>query len=341
VTCSAPCSSLELLDQTAFTELASEWSDLLERSYDNRLFLTPKWHQIWWEHFGVGTAQIFALKNEDGLLQAVLPLQVSQRDGERVLTLVGDPNVSDYMDALAERSEAQNLLTQLWTEAFSRLEWDRIELRHVPSRSPVAPAAQAAASERGAAVEVADDEVCPVAILCKDWEGYLQMLSKKQRHELRRKLRRSQEGAEWDWRTVKTQEELDRDLPIFFRLHEASARDKARFMTPDMRAYFKVLSSSLLEDGILRLSTFTRDGVDVASTMAFLYRERYLLYNSGYLPHYAAQNPGIAAVAFAMQDAIAEGAVAFDFLSGDEPYKYQFGASNTYTCQVRSVAQSS
>jgi CelD/BcsL family acetyltransferase involved in cellulose biosynthesis len=334
VTCSAPSSTIELLDHTAFTELASEWCALLERSYDNRLFLTPKWHQIWWDHFGAGTAQIFALRNEDGALEAVLPLQFSHQDSEKVLTLAGDPNVSDYIDAVAEKGDAQRLLTYLWKEALSRLDWDRIELRHVPSRSPIGAALQAAAAERGITIEVADDEVCPVAILCKDWEGYLQTLSKKQRHELRRKLRRALEGAEWDWRTVKTQGELERDLPIFFRLHEASAREKARFMTPEMRAYFKALSGSLLEDGILRLSTLTRDGVDVASTIAFLYRDRYLLYNSGYLPHYAAFSPGIAAVAFAMQDAIAEGAVAFDFLSGDEPYKYQFGASNTYTCRV-------
>jgi hypothetical protein len=50
--------------------------------------------------------------------------------------------------------------------------------------------------------------------------------------------------------------------------------------------------------------------------MCFFHRDRYLLYNSGYDPAYAVVNPGIAAVAMAMQDAIAERAVAFDFLSG-------------------------
>jgi CelD/BcsL family acetyltransferase involved in cellulose biosynthesis len=101
-----------------------------------------------------------------------------------------------------------------------------------------------------------------------------------------------------------------------------------------MRAYFQDLASELLSAGILRLSFFTRDGVDLAVAMSFFYRDRYLLYNSGYNPDYSAYNPGIAAVAYAMQDAIHERAVAFDFLSGDEPYKYQFGATSTYTCRV-------
>jgi CelD/BcsL family acetyltransferase involved in cellulose biosynthesis len=35
-----------------------------------------------------------------------------------------------------------------------------------------------------------------------------------------------------------------------------------------------------------------------------------------------------------MQDAIEDRAVAFDFLSGNEPYKYQLGATDTHTSRV-------
>jgi CelD/BcsL family acetyltransferase involved in cellulose biosynthesis len=238
------------------------------------------------------------------------------------------------MDALAQKQQAQRLLSLLWARALDDLHWDRVDLRHVPSTSPLLPALQTVASDRELAVRVEDGEVCPVALLCNSWEGYLQMLSKKQRHEIRRKLRRAQEGVEWEWRTARSLEELERDLPLFFRLHEASGSEKARFMTPDMRAFFGAVARTFLERGVLRLSILRRDGVDVAATMSFLYRNRYLLYNSGYDPAYAAHSPGIAAVALTMQDAIAEKAIAFDFLSGDEPYKYQLGASNTYTCSA-------
>jgi CelD/BcsL family acetyltransferase involved in cellulose biosynthesis len=160
------------------------------------------------------------------------------------------------------------------------------------------------------------------------------MLTKKQRHEIRRKLRRAQEGVAWEWRTARSEEDLERDMPVFFHLHELSAREKARFMTEDMRTFFKAMTRHFLREGQVRLSVFNREGVDIAATLSFLYRDRFLLYNSGYDPAHAAHSPGIAAVSHAMQDAIAEKAVAFDFLSGDEPYKYQFGATNTHTCKV-------
>lgn len=334
MTCTAPCPGVDILDRSAFGQLAGEWETLLQRSYDNRIFLTPTWFEVWWAHFGAGEARVLTLRDEDRSLQAILPLQIVERGGERLLTLVGDPNVADYMDAVAVKSQAQRLLTVLWHCALGELHFDRVELRHVPSTSPLILAFRTAMAECGTETEVADDEVCPVAILCSSWDGYLEMLSKKQRHEIRRKLRRAQEGADWEWRTAATQADLDRDLPVFFRLTEAGAHEKARFMTLDMRAFFRALTSIFLQRDILRLSVFTRDGGDVAATLSFLYRGRYLLYNSGYDPAASSFSPGIASVALAMQDAIAEKAVAFDFLSGDEPYKYQFGASNTYTSRA-------
>lgn len=332
--CTMAPQAVAVLDASAFHQGATDWQDLLERSYDNRIFLSPAWHQVWWDHFGSGSLNILTLRDAAGVLTGLLPLTVQERAGGSTLTLLGDHHLADYMDGAAVKSDAASILVDLWREAFDRLTWDHLELRHVPSASPLVPALQAVATDRGLTLQVEPDEVCPVALLCNTWDGYLQMLNKKQRHEIRRKLRRSQEGAEWSWRTVETASDLERDLPVFFRLHEASAGDKAQFMTPAMQAFFGSIAGALLQAGILRLSTFARDGVDIASTMCFFHRDRYLLYNSGYDPAYAVVNPGIAAVAMAMQAAIAERAVAFDFLSGDDPYKYQFGASNTHTCQI-------
>lgn len=332
MTCTAPSLAVEVLGEDAFPSIAPEWESLLDRSYDNRIFLTPTWHRLWWDHFGSGEAHLVTCRDEQAALTGILPLMIRDDAGERVLTLTGSPDVMDYIDGAAVKDSANEILRSLWRLALDELRWDRLELRHVPSASPLIPALHDVTGDDGFSVQ--DDEVCPVAILCSSWDGYLQMLSKKQRHEIRRKLRRAQEGVEWSWRTARSEQDLERDLPVFFRLHELSAREKARFMTPDMRTFFESMARVFLRDGVLRLSIFTREGVDIAASLSFLYRERYLLYNSGYDPGYAAHSPGIAAVAHAMQDAIEDKAVAFDFLSGDEPYKYQFGATNTHTCRV-------
>jgi CelD/BcsL family acetyltransferase involved in cellulose biosynthesis len=331
MTCAADA-PVQILPDSEFDRLAPEWDQLLSRSYDNRLFLTSVWHRIWRKHFASDEAYLVTSRDGDGALTGLLPLQIENRQGMRVLTLTGDWNVMDYMDALALKSGAREILRTMWEQALGDLEWDELSLRHVPSGSPLLDALDDIYGEPR--FSAGPDEVCPVALLCSSWDGYLEMLSKKQRHEIRRKLRRAQDGVEWQWRRVETVDDLDRDLPIFFRLHEASAREKQRFMTERMRAYFRSLAETMLENGYLRLNVFRRDGEDIASTFSFLYRDRYLLYNSGYDPGQSAHSPGIAAVAHSMQDAIKEKAGAFDFLSGDEPYKYQFGATNTFTCRA-------
>jgi CelD/BcsL family acetyltransferase involved in cellulose biosynthesis len=334
MSCTAPCLAIEIADERALTSLREEWSALLQRSYDNRIFLTPGWLRIWWEHFGSDTPAILTLRGDEGALEAVLPLQMATVDGEAALTLIGDHNVADYMDAAALRPDAHSSLKRLWHAALCELEWPRIRLRHVPASSPLISALEEESAERGWRFRVEDDEVCPVALLCSNWEGYLQMLSKKQRHEVRRKLRRAEEGVVSVWRMTSTPAELESDLDVFFTLHEASAGDKAGFMTAGMRQFFRAVAREYLQSGILRLAFFRRDGVDVAGTMSFLHRERYLLYNSGYDPAHAGYSPGIVATIHAMQDAIEQQAVAFDFLSGNESYKYQLGATDTFTCRV-------
>jgi len=317
-------------ERLSIDALRESWENLLNRTYDDTIFVSPVWLQVWCEHFSPKRPYLLTLEDDQGV-SGLLPLQTIERDAESVLTLLGDPEVMDYMDGLAERDLAETILRALWTRALDEIRWDRIELRHVPAESPLLPALSSLLESRGRSVRIEDEEVDPVVALPGTWDDYLQTLSKKQRHEIRRKLRRAEEGAEWEWRTAGSRADLERDLPVFFRLHEASAHDKARFMTPAMRTFFSGLASTFLRRGELKLSIFRRDGVDIAATMSFLWRGRLLLYNSGYDPEYAAYSPGIAAVAKTIQGAIDDGARIFDFLSGDEPYKYQFGATNTFT----------
>lgn len=321
---------VEILEGESFDGLAPHWSALQLHSYDNLLFMTPGWVEVWWRHFGRNTP-LFIVARDGEKWRGLLPLYIRKEAEQRILTLQGGANVADYLDALAVADEADDVLRALWRAAVDRIDFDRIELAHVPSESPLLRSLESLAGSLSLEVLVERDEVCPAVPLARDWDGYLATLSKKQRHEIRRKLRRFGAEAKTSFRVSATHADLDRDLATFFRLHHSSAADKAGFMDADMQAYFADMARVMLDLGHLRLSVLTRDGEDVAATMSFLYDGRYLLYNSGYDPAYAAHSPGIAAVSHAIQDAISLGAREFDFLSGNEPYKYQFGATDTHT----------
>ena len=82
----------------------------------------------------------------------------------------------------------------------------------------------------------------------------------------------------------------------------------------------------MLERGWLRLNFLTITGERAASYLNFTYNNEMLVYNSGLLPEaYGRLSPGIVLLAWNIRHAIEEGISRFDFLQGDESYKYQMG----------------
>ena len=77
------------------------------------------------------------------------------------------------------------------------------------------------------------------------------------------------------------------------------------------------------------------DGQKAATLFAFEYDNRFLLYNSGYDPDiFAHLSPGWVLLAYAIQYAIAAGNKLFDFMQGDEEYKFRFGSSEYKVMRV-------
>ena len=71
-------------------------------------------------------------------------------------------------------------------------------------------------------------------------------------------------------------------------------------------------------------------GEKAASLLNFDYGDSILVYNSGYDPvSYRSLSPGIVVTARCIETAIELGRKTFDFLRGDEEYKYRFGAHDT------------
>jgi CelD/BcsL family acetyltransferase involved in cellulose biosynthesis len=58
----------------------------------------------------------------------------------------------------------------------------------------------------------------------------------------------------------------------------------------------------------------------------FRWRDEFAYYQTGWLPELASLSLGTVLVAEAIRAARADGARVFDFLRGQEPYKYRFGA---------------
>lgn len=309
-----------------FDQLEQDWTALAGRLPRPLPFHSPVWHRAWWSHFGDGRSPLYVAVREDGALAGVLPLM---RAGD-TLALAGDPEICDYTDIPVAAALLPGVL-----DALEPLPWRTLHLWGLPEESPALAATCAWAESRGHAVEVDFEAVCPRVPLAGDWDAYLASLSKKDRHELKRKMRRFQEaGADVGIRALSTPDEIDAALPAFFHLHRVSRHDKAQFMTPRMEAFFRDMAVGLAHEGLVRLYLVEVDAQPAAALIAFRSGDELLLYNSGYDPAFAHASVGIVSKALALQSAIADGLCTFDFLRGAEPYKYDLGGTDRIVRQL-------
>jgi CelD/BcsL family acetyltransferase involved in cellulose biosynthesis len=316
-------------DLNGFYELAREWDDLLARTEKPLLFMRYVYQSVWWRHLGNDQLRLIAIRTDEGKLVGLAPLYLkTDGAGQRQLTFVGCVDVSDYLDLLVDKDYVaavhEALLDCL---ADKELAWDKLYLCSLPHDSLTHSRLAEAARRRGWRLEIKQQDICPVITLADDWESYLAGVNKKQRHEIRRKIRKIETEAETRWYVVSSEAEIEKAMADFIRLHQKSTQDKEEFWSEALVAFFRALALELARCGWLKLYFIEVNGAQAAAMLCFDYYDEFLLYNSGYDPEqFAHLSPGNVLTAYTIQHAIELGRKRYDFLRGDEVYKFRFGA---------------
>ena len=298
------------------------WDALHAQSRLRSPFLTWTWQREWVAVFGEGRRlELRRAVDGGGRLVALLPLV--EIAPERWL-LVGGADVSDYLDLIVLRDrEEEAWAGLLGARAASPASW---ELHAVPGASPTVTAMPALAAAVGLTVDAPCEERCPVLALPESWDALLASLSGKHRHELARKLRRfDREAPEGRVTWESTPEGIDNRLDDFLALHRRSGVGKAKFMDARMERFFRRAIAALAAHGGARLAFLELADGPIAAFVTLEWDGTIGLYNSGFQPEHAALSPGLVLLSQVIRDAIERGRHRFDFLRGEERYKFEFG----------------
>jgi CelD/BcsL family acetyltransferase involved in cellulose biosynthesis len=126
-------------------------------------------------------------------------------------------------------------------------------------------------------------------------------------------------------------------MEALFRLHGRQWKEKGGegvLAAPAVRRHHLDAAAALDHRGALRLHGLEQHGELVGVVYGFLFRRRLWMYLSGFAPELAAFSPGSILIERALGAACAEGAVAMDFLRGDEAYKLRWGTRARRTWRV-------
>lgn len=297
----------------------------------NCLFVSPFWLKPWWHSFGRGSELYLLSVCHGDRTIGIAPLQ--RKDD--TVRFIGNEDVCDNLDFIV----APGLSMEFYRILFDHLKQDgvrRLELAPVRQDSAVMTELLPVAEKSGYRISYEDNGVSFELDLPASWQGYLDILSGKERHEIRRKLRRLDAAGRIDYRLVDDAFSVKREMETFLALFKSNRTDKAAFMSDRMAMFFNNLAESLAEANILRLFFLDLDRRPIAATMCFDYNSVMYLYNNGYDKRFSSLSAGLLGKVLSIKESIQSGKKTYDFLKGAEVYKKRLGGQpvRLYRCLI-------
>lgn len=311
-------------DLAALEALRPEWEVLRARAPNATPFQSPDWLLPWWKHVGRGTLASIALRSAaDGELVGLAPLYIytAPERGTRHLFPIGIAT-TDYLDVLVRPGWQAAVLAAITThlrEAGGA--WDVFE---APQLAPAA-ALLSLPPDADWEHELSAGEPSPVLPLAgtDPWSAVPRAMRDNIRY-CRRRIERSHSVAF----ELADAQRIPEFLDALARLHAQrwSERGETGVLDANVLAAHLEAAPLLHAAGRLRLHGLRVDGELAAVLYALADARRCYYYLAGFDPALRTLSPGTLVIAQAIGQAIAEGAQAFDFLRGAEPYKYRWGA---------------
>ena len=335
-------------DAQRLHNIKNEWRVLWTSLADATPFQSPDWLLPWWKHYGEGELLSFAFWHGGRLVGFApmyvfrsprphpVPQKARDKDGApppiepaRKLFLLGTGN-SDYLDVLFDPAFRLQCWRALLTEIRNvRACWDVCSFQRLRRGSPVLeevvnlPELRVEGSQQVPCVAIDLHDPGHGSVLLKRSHGYARKLQKV--HSFT--FEEATEGT------------LDEFSEALERLHQERWHEEGyqgALSSASDRSFHREVARRFLEAKMLMFYGIRMGGKLIAAIYGYRVRDRIYSYLSGFDPEYARQSVGAISIGYALEGAMQSGCYAFDFLQGQEPYKYTWGARDV-PCLARRI----
>ena len=320
-----------------------EWDALAHLDARDGFFRTSGWYLSWLRCVRPD-AQPFVVttRTADGCLIGLAPLCLySYQDlGFRLDTVgfAGAEIVSgDFLDVLAVPEERARVLdSTLNTLQEQRSRWGLLQLGEVLVGSDLHAAIKARAADLGLALREEQENICPFIPLPTSFDEYLKGLSKSVRYDIRRRTKviLKEKGGSIDVCTGP--DRATEGVDALVQLHHArwkSRNDPGTLGRPGLANFLRDVCANPPEGSSYHLYLLICEGKPVGAFLVFHFGESALYYQAGWDPNSPLErySPGMVLMARSIQDAIEAGLHYYEFLRGDESYKFRWTKSTRRT----------
>ncbi len=333
-----------LLTEEEFLASRHEWNSLLAASASPSIFLTHEWLSTWWRAFRENKKLFVIAIQNNGQLVGLVPLFVEQCTYSglvklRVLRLLGMNEIEpDYLGFIIRAGHEGAVSREILRHLLSRhAEWDLIQLANmIDSNSVNASLDQIAHDELGLSVHT-DRAKCPFITLPESFESYLSGFSRKHRYNLNRLVRILKQSYDYEFGVAASEKEAHEAMRALYVLHDQRALQMRRgsaFRAKQVLSFHTDLVPVLFPQGLLKMFYVKLNGKIESCLYAYAHNGCVYFYQSGFSPSYDKYSLGSVTLLEAIRSSIESGYREFDFLNGQEPYKYHWAREERETVSL-------
>ncbi|MDP7196294.1 MAG: GNAT family N-acetyltransferase [SAR202 cluster bacterium] len=316
-------------------EKVNEWENLLIESDFPHPFSSFTFYNSWVETFVDDLTQIKMLffYNENKLV-GMAPVFIDHNN--KNVSILGDKDLFDYRDIIY----ISGFYEEIYIEFLSYLKlqpWFQgytIFMQSIPESSELFNLVNTDKLNNFADVEIKQEDVTPIYDVNGVWDDYLLALNKKQRHEIRRKLRKF-ESQDFQFKLIRNNDDLSVFLSDFYELFINSREDKKEFLTEERKTFFNKMLFAFAEKNELKILSYYDGNTLISACIVIEYANIYFLYNSAYSLDYNSYSVGLVSKIIALKQSIENNNHAFNFLRGNERYKYELGGEDIKLHEIK------
>lgn len=314
-----------------FADLRTEWQQLFADAVQSP-FLSWEWMSAWFESFARGRTPMILTARQNGILLGILPMVREERYifGKRIEHLsLGGAGVggADYLDVIARPTDRAKCVAA-FIEHLAKTDANLVEFSALERASGTVEQLKRLCGNAGSVFSRFSekvDAVCPQIDLSAGWNHVLGR--SKRKANLIRRLKALERESSFELRTVTSADQVDAAFERFLRLHEmrwSVAGGSELSGHPRLTQFHRMVVSRLATTGLIRFDELWLDGECRSSIYALDNGETFYYYNSGYDPTFARLSVGLVLLGSSIRTACDRGVATYDFLRGDETYKFDW-----------------
>jgi|SRR5262245_13986324 len=332
----------------ALTRLQVEWQAMFGAS-GAPPFLSWEWLSTWHKWFGREKQPYLLCARERGNLIALLPLCAERRrpsrfsPGLKRISFMGESyGASDYLDILALPGFKQKIADVFIDYLAAPRSFDLLELEGMAADSgALRSLTRRFANDGRFRYRVVPQHVCPRMSLDARWEDLLER-SRRSDH-FKRCMRRLNKIASFEFRVVSDVEGIPAAYERLLELHVGrwiNRGGSSALRTAEQKGFTSEAAAELARAGMTRFEEIWLEGECRASLFGFESGDCYYFFLSGFDQAWSKYSLGFTLLWLSIREASRRGLKIYDFLRGDETYKFDWSDNLRLTVSAQVASDS-